>query len=99
MRNVPEAEGHALRVSLVLGGVAKTLYCDPEEVQGCEDAECALEVLLTCSGEQIALRHIKVLGFAVVRGGKVILYEIDGEKACLCAHRPGLDPEALCRST
>jgi hypothetical protein len=98
--NIPEAEGSKIRASLIFDEVIVPVFCDPEEIFECDANDCALELFNVCIKDVIKLsaKSISIDTIKFLKGGKVIVYVVDGKKLYLCAHRIQEDVLKLCKT-
>ncbi len=98
MKNLPEAEGIPLKVT-VINGIRKEIFCDVDELIDCDDTECAMEIfdLYIRPILPFSVTRYSISNISVVKGGKIFVYNVDDKRMCLAIHRIDIDPSSLCR--
>jgi len=98
VKNLPEAEGIPLKVT-VIDGIRREIFCDVDELIDCDEYECAIEIfdLYIRPILPFPITRYSVSNISVVRGGKIFVYNVDDRRICLAIHRIDMDPDTLCR--
>ncbi|MEM0152924.1 MAG: hypothetical protein QXJ56_04275 [Ignisphaera sp.] len=95
-KNLPEAEVATTDVLIVVDTSIYSIYCDVDEILSCEEERCAKELYSNCIEALIEGTNIEVKHIGYVRGGKIVVYKVDGKPVCLCVCRRGVDTISLC---
>ncbi|MEM0026425.1 MAG: hypothetical protein QXT53_00625 [Ignisphaera sp.] len=98
-KNVPEVEGAGFRTELVTDNSVFNVYCDPDEILECSDNVCALDIYNTCLADvtNVGIEQVRVDAIKFVKGGKIIIYDANNKKYCLCVHRYEISGIELCK--
>uniref|UniRef100_A0A7C2V9I3 Uncharacterized protein n=1 Tax=Ignisphaera aggregans TaxID=334771 RepID=A0A7C2V9I3_9CREN len=96
MKNMPEPEASFFRVTLLYRGNSYRLICNVDDIIDCETAECAQDLY-----DSYVQRYTNTISKSVItienrKGGKIFVYRVNGDTACLCVHRPDIDCKDMC---
>jgi len=99
-RNLPEPEITYFELTLIRGNTSKKVLLDVESVIGCEDPECARELLEMCIGDEelTDLGELKNLEIVALSHGKAFVYNFSRDRVLLVLHRRDVDVWAVIRS-
>lgn len=98
LKNLPEPEAQILKATFVYKDNSFNLVCNIYDFLGCETNECALELCDLYLKKYVENVCREVIAIENIKGGKIFIYNLDNDVACLCIHRFDVNCIDICRN-